>query len=281
MSLLSGVRIDAPSVIDSGETATIRLTILDADVSLPDIEVRVIAPGENEVDKTSSLVDVSATLTVAGVTSYELDYKFSSGNGVYLFVVVDTSVGGKSFCAATHCLALADMIINTKSITDLVKGDTSLLLSETDAIKADTESVLLNLSTSMTPGSMRSGLPAFVGKGESAVLRLWWATSSTGLSNVSVYVVPPTGGVIDITNRFVYNPSASIAGAVVQFDGKYLFRSEGGYAFVIVDENTTPKNIYLGYSYCAPWTTRIDQPISDLNKQRADLQRVFGRLNRG
>lgn len=121
--------------------------------------------------------------------------------------------------------------------------------------------------------------PGFAAQNERLSLKLVLYGSGGSLATVNVYVLPPFGQAINITDFFQDVSSTFPATFISLFQTEYTFQQKGLYVFLV--HETASGDVWIADTYCSEWASRIDQPVSDLNKQRADLQRVFGRLNRG
>ena len=122
-------------------------------------------------------------------------------------------------------------------------------------------------------------VPSMAALNERMSIKITLFGSGGTLADTAIYVIPPTGDAIDITNNFINTSGSFPSTFITLFQTEYTFQQRGLYLFLA--HNSLTMRVFMANSYCSEWASRIDQPISDLNKQRADLQRVFGRLNRG
>ena len=134
------------------------------------------------------------------------------------------------------------------------------------------------MSRPLGVGDIDLSLSSFAAINESLSLRLTLLGTGASLATVSVLVVPPFGGAEDITVRFTDISSSLPVTFISLFQAEYLFQQNGLYTFFV--HESSGGGVRVADCTCAEWTSRIDQPISDFNKQRADLQRVFGRVSK-
>ena len=121
--------------------------------------------------------------------------------------------------------------------------------------------------------------PGFAAQNERLSLKLTIHGPGGSLADIAAYVLPPIGQAINITDFFQNVSSVLPVAFMTLFQTEYTFQQKGLYVFLV--HETSSGDVWIADTYCSEWASRIDQPVSDLNKQRADLQRVFGRLNRG
>jgi hypothetical protein len=117
--------------------------------------------------------------------------------------------------------------------------------------------------------------PAFVGLNDTSAIRIAVMTSIT-LADLTVYVIDPRGQVLDITSGFV-----SLAGVPWNYllSQDFNFRMPGLYTFSVYRSTSGSEGRWNASAFCAEWASRIDVPVSQLSKQRSDIQRVYSRVN--
>jgi hypothetical protein len=120
--------------------------------------------------------------------------------------------------------------------------------------------------------------PSFAAEDEKIALKLTLHGTSGSLSTITVYVLPPRGQAIDITSLFQDVSSTFPATFISLFQAEYTFKQKGLFVFLVHESSSG--GVWITETYCVEWATRIDIPVSDLTKQRSDIQRIYGRLNR-
>jgi len=120
--------------------------------------------------------------------------------------------------------------------------------------------------------------PAVVAKDESAQLRIMLASGIGNLSGFVVLAMFPNGETRDITTSFAFTPVVSSLGFVI-YSLNFAFTVPGHYSFLIYRTASGLERQWIDSSYCAEWAARIDVPVSQIGRQRADIQRVYSRIN--
>ena len=117
--------------------------------------------------------------------------------------------------------------------------------------------------------------PAFVGINDTSAIRIAVMTSVL-LADLVIYVIDPRGNVLDITAGFV-----SLSGAPWSYllSQDYNFRMPGLYTFSVYRSTAGSEGRWNASTYCAEWPSRLDVPVSQLGKQRSDIQRIYGRVS--
>jgi len=120
--------------------------------------------------------------------------------------------------------------------------------------------------------------PPVAAQNERNLLRLFLYGTGGSLATISVYVIPPNGQALEISSSFTDVSSSFPATFLTQFQAPYTFQQPGLYTFIIHDSSTG--YVWIDKTYCAEWASRIDIPVSQLEKQRADIQRVYSRVSK-
>ena len=111
--------------------------------------------------------------------------------------------------------------------------------------------------------------PALVAKGEKSAIRFMLGVSV--IANVTVYVVYPSG----ISEQIDISRFSTPDGIVYSAD--FNFSESGYYSFYAYDSTLT--EYCFDGTYSAEWASKIDVPVSQLGRQRADIQRIYGRVS--
>lgn len=120
--------------------------------------------------------------------------------------------------------------------------------------------------------------PPIVASGEQNILRAFVYGTGGSLAAVDIYVIPPNGGATEITDQFIDVSASFPATFLSQFQTEYTFQQPGMYVFIVHD--TATGDVWIDKIYCAEWASKIDVPVSQLGRQRADIQRIYGRVNK-
>jgi hypothetical protein len=122
-------------------------------------------------------------------------------------------------------------------------------------------------------------VPPVVAQGETATLRIMLFGTGATLAAARFLVLSPDGQAVDVTSSF-RNVSASFPGTFISlFDLNYTFQQGGHYAFFLHDTGTG--DVWADKTFAAPWATNLDAKISEIKKQRTDVERVYSKVNRG
>ena len=273
---LEDLQIEVPKTVNNNEPCKIRITLNESVLDWDDLNVYVVPPGEEKLDIKSTFVNVSTNVDITNIEAYEATYTFEDDLGIYQFIVVDTALGDV-YQAGTHCMQWASNIMDIFSTNNSMMTTVGSIATTVGAVES-TANLTYNIVSAATPvGGISLVAPAFVGRGESDILSVLAIGTGADLTNHQIYLLPPTGGAIEITDMLTDTEAPFTF--FTQFNTSYVFQQQGLY--ILLGVNTSTGATYATDIYCASWTSRIDQPISDLDKQRSDIQRVFGRLNRG
>lgn len=120
--------------------------------------------------------------------------------------------------------------------------------------------------------------PSIVARGERNVLRLLLYGTGGSMATISILVIPPRGSAENINSIFS-DVSASLPVTFIsQFEAEYTFQERGLYTFVI--EDSASSEVWADKTYCSEWASRIDIPVSDILRQRSDIQRIYNKVGR-
>lgn len=120
--------------------------------------------------------------------------------------------------------------------------------------------------------------PAIVAKNERNLLRLFVYGTGGSMATVSVYVVPPRGSGENINSIFVDVSASFPATFLSQFEAEYTFQEPGLYTFIVHD--SASGDVWIDKTYCSEWASKIDIPVSDVLRQRSDIQRIYNKIGR-
>lgn len=117
--------------------------------------------------------------------------------------------------------------------------------------------------------------PAFIGLNDTSAIRIAVMTSIL-LADLTVYIIDPRGNVLDITAGFT-----SLSGAPWNYllSQDYNFRMPGLYTVSVYRSTAGSPGRWNASTYCAEWSSKLDVPVSQLGKQRSDIQRIYGRVS--
>lgn len=118
--------------------------------------------------------------------------------------------------------------------------------------------------------------PPISALGERLSVRILLYGTGASLAGINIYIIPPVGDAFEISDSFVDVSSSFPATFISQFQTEYTFKQRG--LFIFLAHDTASGNVFYETTYCAQWASRIDQNVSDVNKQRADLQRIYGKI---
>jgi hypothetical protein len=122
-------------------------------------------------------------------------------------------------------------------------------------------------------------VPAFVSKGETAVLRIVLFGTGGTIAPLRFLITSPDGQTVDMIAAFRDVSAAYPATFISLFELNYTFQQGGHYTFVLND--TGSGEVWVDKTFAAPWATNMDIPVSDLRRQRTDIERVYNRTARG
>ena len=119
--------------------------------------------------------------------------------------------------------------------------------------------------------------PGIVAKGDSE--RLWLALYGTGaaIGSNKIYVIDPDGASRDITGTFIAHPVTFTF--LANFYSSFQFTKKGGYLFIFHD--VASGDAIVSSTFCSEWASRIDIPVSDMNKIRTEISRVRTTVKKG
>jgi hypothetical protein len=120
--------------------------------------------------------------------------------------------------------------------------------------------------------------PPVVAMGESVQLRIMLSGGIGSLADFVIQAMFPNGEVKDVTVEFVLAPAASGPGFIT-YVRNFAFIVPGHYSFLIHRTTAGLERQWMDSMYCAEWASRIDVPVSQLGRQRSDIQRVYSRVN--
>jgi hypothetical protein len=118
--------------------------------------------------------------------------------------------------------------------------------------------------------------PSIAAKNERNVLRLFLYGTGGTMATIDIYAIPPSGQALLLDTTFTDVSGSFPATFVSQFEAPFTFQIAGLYTFIVHDTSTG--DVWIDKTYCAEWASRIDIPVSQLNKQRADIQRIYGKV---
>lgn len=122
-------------------------------------------------------------------------------------------------------------------------------------------------------------VPAFVAQNESAKIRISLYGTGAALTTYAVYIVSPDGQAVDYVSSF-RDVSAAVPFTFISiFEFEYTFRQAGHYTFLMHESGSG--SVWTDKTFAAQWATNMDAKISDIKKQRTDLERIYNRVNRG
>ena len=116
-------------------------------------------------------------------------------------------------------------------------------------------------------GALDLFCPPVAARNETVRLRLFLNT--VAIADAVVYVIYPNSNTETITQNF----ELIVTG---RYECNFTFNIGGLYSFIAYD--SVSGNSYIDKTYCAEWASRIDIPVSQLGKQRSDIQRIFGKV---
>ena len=119
--------------------------------------------------------------------------------------------------------------------------------------------------------------PTVAGKGESDKISVVIRGAGGSLTGLALYAVGPFGQVADIT-AYLAEITTSLS-FVTLFEATYTFNAPGRFKFILHD--TVSGDAIISATDIPEWTSNIDMPISEIAKQRVDIQRIFGRIKQG
>jgi len=119
--------------------------------------------------------------------------------------------------------------------------------------------------------------PGIVGKGDTDKISVMIYGTGGSLTNLVLCVVGPFGQWQNITSYL--NAIAIPLTFLTLFEATYTFGASGRFKFILHD--TASGNAIVSTTDVPEWTSNIDMPISDVAKQRVDIQRIFGRIKQG
>lgn len=117
--------------------------------------------------------------------------------------------------------------------------------------------------------------PASVATKEKASLFILLDGAGGALTNYTVLLIDPDGQAINITANFAAISAASAFATM--FMAPYVFMKPGHYCAVM--QESSGGDIWTASIIVSEWPNRIDIPVSQLEKQRADIQRIYGRVS--
>ena len=119
--------------------------------------------------------------------------------------------------------------------------------------------------------------PGVVGKGDSDRISVMIYGTGGSLTGLVLYAMGSLGQLADITNYL----SAVQTGLtfLTLFEATYTFGASGRFKFILHD--TVSGDAIISATDVPEWTSNIDMPISDVAKQRVDIQRIFGKIKQG
>ena len=131
-------------------------------------------------------------------------------------------------------------------------------------------------SVHLTPGNPHALLvPSLMALNESGTIRVLLYGTGATLGGLSLYVVTPRRETQDITSSLL---DTSIPFTFLTlFEMRFAFSLQGNFMFVL--HNATTGDVICSHTDVAEWTSRIDQPISDFNKLRTEVQRNLSRVS--
>ena len=115
--------------------------------------------------------------------------------------------------------------------------------------------------------------PFLLKKGESGQVFLFAILS--GPPTITVFHILPNGEHIDVSVNLVALPGVFISVWRLNIS----LNIEGLHTFAVVVNDTTMQVYAFASVQCAGWISNIDVPVSQLERQRADIQRVYSRVN--
>ena len=123
-------------------------------------------------------------------------------------------------------------------------------------------------------------VPPIVAQGESSVIRIiLFGSGSTLAGSYYFYIISPDGQSKEVSTSFRAVTPTGPAPYLEVFEMPYTFQQAGHYTFSL-NERLGTGHIWIDKTFAAPWATRIDIPVSDLKRQRTDIERVYNRVNR-
>jgi hypothetical protein len=126
--------------------------------------------------------------------------------------------------------------------------------------------------------------PEFSGQGDVSRIRLFLNGSAPPfIGTERLFVISPDGSVKELISLMrsvdlTTTPFSSWSFALYEME--FTFSAKGLYTFVFSMSSALPE-LWITSTFVADWATRIDIPISDLKKQRTDMERIYSKLNRG
>lgn len=121
--------------------------------------------------------------------------------------------------------------------------------------------------------------PAFVAQGERNVIRIVLYGVGATLADYDCWIVTPRQEYIQIDGLFV---QVALGFTYVKiFEAEFTFSQPGQYTVVL--HNTTgptANDTWITEVTAADWVSRLDVPISDIKKQRTDIERVYNAVSR-
>jgi len=119
--------------------------------------------------------------------------------------------------------------------------------------------------------------PGVVGKGDSDRISVMIYGTGGSLTGLVLYAMGPLGQLADITNYLSAVPTGLTF--LTLFEATYTFGASGRFKFILHD--TVSGDAIISATDVPEWTSNIDMPISDVAKQRVDIQRIFGKIKQG
>lgn len=119
--------------------------------------------------------------------------------------------------------------------------------------------------------------PGVVGKGDSDRISVMIYGTGGSLTGLVLYAMGPLGQWADITNYLSVVPTGLTF--LTLFEATYTFGASGRFKFIL--HNTVSGDAIISATDVPEWTSNIDMPISNVAKQRVDIQRIFGKIKQG
>lgn len=118
-------------------------------------------------------------------------------------------------------------------------------------------------------------VPAFAGLNDVGQIRVVLPGSGTALTGFALYLLYPNGYSATLTTSLVSIGAVFTPVTVFQFS--FSFTASGNYLWILND--TSGGGIWIANTQVGAWSANLDGKISDIKKQRTDIERTYAAVS--
>jgi len=119
--------------------------------------------------------------------------------------------------------------------------------------------------------------PVVVGKDEADKIGVMIYGTGGSMTGLTLYAISPRGQITDVT-AYLSEITTGLT-FLTLFEATFTFGSSGRYKFILHD--TVSGDVIVSSTDVPEWTSNIDMKVSEVAKQRVDIQRIYGRIKQG